>query len=101
MRLDPNRPARHVLQDEGDSHGDAGDKSATGQVVTAQKQEHGGGANHRKQQRHDERRDGHGVFDGIAFLPIRMGLVIDVLGALLLGNVGMLSGAGRNRRSSA
>ena len=38
---DPDRSARHVLQDEGNGHGDAGDKSPAGQIVPTQKQKHG------------------------------------------------------------
>ena len=85
-RLDPVRSARHVLQDERDRHGDARDEPASGQVVTPQKQEHGGHADHRKQQRHDQRGHGHGILDGVALLAVRVAVVIDVLGALLLGN---------------
>ena len=99
-RLYPVCPASHVLQDERDRHGDAGDESAPGQVVAPQEQEHGRHADHREQQPHDQRGDGHHILDGIAFLSIRTGLVIDVLDALLFRD-GMLSGAGRNRRSRA
>ena len=62
-RLHPDRSASHVLQDERDRHGDAGDEAAPRQIVPPQQQEDGGDADHRKQQPHDQRRDGHHVLD--------------------------------------
>ena len=99
--LHPARAAGHVLQDEGDGHGDAGDEAAARLVVAAQEQIDGRRADHREQQPHDQRRDQHGSRRAVSPCCRAGRARRSAFWARCCSGTAMLSGAGRKRRSSA
>eukprot|EP01136_Pigoraptor_vietnamica_P034715 Opistho-1_new@99008 len=83
--LDPSGTRRHILQDEGGGHGDAGGKAAARQVVPAQEQIGGEHDDDRKQPLHDDGGDHQPVAGRVSHLAIRLGFVEGRLDALLFG----------------
>ena len=99
-RLDPDRAAHHVLRDDGGRHDQATDESAARRIVAAQQEVHRDQPRQRQQHAHE-----HG---GNPELAGRQRIIRTCASAsssasprdLECARV-MLSGAGRNRRSSA